>query len=116
MGPTKSNIEYNLDAGLETYTNSSIHTHLSSYTETSRLVHGPDYDPRSEEHLDPELVMWIGQGKKHGRFYIGDDILDEVCSRSCNNLGSSKVGRSQHNCLHHHDHLHHLVENPPRRV
>jgi hypothetical protein len=58
------------------YTNSSIHTRLRSYTEASRLVHGADYDPRSEEHLDHELVMRIGQGKKHGRFYIGDGILD----------------------------------------
>jgi hypothetical protein len=76
MGPTKSNIEYNPDAGLEAYTNSSVHTCLSSYTEASRLVHGPDYNPRSEEHLDPELVVRNGQGKKHGWFYTSDDILD----------------------------------------
>jgi hypothetical protein len=42
MGPTKSNIEYNPDAGPEVYTNSSVHTRLSSYTEASRLVHRPD--------------------------------------------------------------------------
>jgi hypothetical protein len=59
MGPAKSNIEYNPDAGPEVYTNSSVYTRLSSYTEASRLVQ-PDYDPRSEEHLDPELVMRIG--------------------------------------------------------
>jgi hypothetical protein len=76
MGPTKSNEEYNPDASPEAYTNSSVHTHLSSYTEVSRLLHGPDYDPRTEAHLDPELVMRIGQGKKHGRFYIGNDILE----------------------------------------
>ena len=76
MGPAKSNIEYNPDAGPEAYTNSSVHTRLSSYTEASRLVHGLDYDPRTEERLDPERVMRIGQGKKHGRFYIGDGILD----------------------------------------
>ena len=76
MGPAKSNIEYNPDAGPEAYTNSSVHTRLSSYTEASRLVHGPDYDPRTEERLDLERVMRIGQGKKHGRFYIGNGILD----------------------------------------
>jgi hypothetical protein len=80
MGPAKSNIEYDPDAGLEAYTNSSVHTRLSSYTEASRLVHGPDYDLRTEERLDPERVMRIGQGKKHGRFYIGDGILDTGCT------------------------------------
>jgi hypothetical protein len=72
MGPTKSNIEYNTYAVPEAYTNSKVHTRLSSYTKASRLVHGPDYDPSSEEHLNHELVMRIGQGKKHGRFNIGD--------------------------------------------
>jgi hypothetical protein len=76
MGPTKVQHRVKPDAGPEAYTNSSVHTHLSSYTEASRLVHGPDYNPRSEEHLDLEPVMRIGQGKKHGQFYIGDDILD----------------------------------------
>ena len=76
MGPARSNIEYNPDAGLEAYTNSSVHTRLTSYTEAARSVHGPDYDPRTKERLDPELVMRVGEGKKHGRFWIGDGILD----------------------------------------
>jgi len=76
MGLAKSNIEYNLDAGPEAYTNSSVHTRHTSYTEAARSVHGPDYDPRTEERLDPELVMRVGEGKKHGRFWIGDGILD----------------------------------------
>ena len=68
MGPAKSNIEYNPDAGPEAYTNSSVHTRLSSYTEASRLVHGSDYDPRTEERLDPELVMRIGKARSMGGF------------------------------------------------
>ena len=66
MGPARSNIEYNPDVGLEAYTNSSIHTRLTSYTEVARSVHGPAYDPRTEERLDPEIVMRVGEGKKHG--------------------------------------------------
>jgi hypothetical protein len=93
MGPTKSNIEYNPDAGPEAYTNSSVHTHLSSYKEASRLVHGPDYDPRTEEHLYPELVMRIGQGKKHGRFYIGNDI-HETGSTPLNCLRAASTSSS----------------------
>jgi hypothetical protein len=94
MGPAKSNIEYNPDAGPEVYTNSSVYTRLSSYTEASRLVHGSDYDPRTEERLDPELVMRIGQGKKHGRFYIGDGILETGCTPPLNRLRAASTSSS----------------------
>jgi hypothetical protein len=60
MGPAKSNIQYNPDAGLEAYTNSSVHTRLIAYTEAARSVNGPGYDPRTEECLDPQLVMRVG--------------------------------------------------------
>ena len=50
---TLMDIEYDPDAPLEAYTNSSVHTRLSSYTEAARSVHGLGYDPRTEEHLDP---------------------------------------------------------------
>jgi hypothetical protein len=76
MGPARSNIEYNPDVGLEAYTNSSVDTRLTSYTEAARSVHGSGYDPRTEERLDPEIMMRVGQGKKHGRFWLGDNILD----------------------------------------
>jgi hypothetical protein len=94
MGSTKSNIEYNPDAVPEVYTNSSVHTRLSLYTETSRLVHGPDYNPRTEEHLDADLVMRIGQGKKHGWFYIGDDILETGCTPPLDFLQAASTSSS----------------------
>ena len=53
MGKATTDIEYDPDAPLEAYTNSSVHTRLSSYTEAARSVHGPGYDPRTEERLDP---------------------------------------------------------------
>jgi len=53
MGKATADIEYDPDAPVQAYTNSSVHTHLSSYTEAARSVHGPGYDPRTEERLDP---------------------------------------------------------------
>jgi hypothetical protein len=76
MGPAKSNIQYNPNVGPEAYTNSSVHTSLTAYTEAARSVNGPDYNPRTEERLDPQLVMRVGQGKKHERFWLGDGVLD----------------------------------------
>jgi len=94
MGPAKSNIEYNPDAGPEAYTNSSVHTRLTSYTEAARSVHGPDYDPRTEERLDPELVMRVGEGKKHGRFWIGDGILDTGSTPPLHRLRAASTSSS----------------------
>ena len=53
MGKAMADIEYDPDASVEAYTNSSVHSRLSSYTEAAMLVHGPGYDPRTEERLDP---------------------------------------------------------------
>jgi hypothetical protein len=94
MGPTKSNIEYNPDAVPKVYTNSSVHTRLSLYTKASRLVHGPDYNPRNEEHLDVDLVIKIGQGKKHELFYIGDDILETGCTPPLDRLQAASMSSS----------------------
>ena len=38
-------------------------------------VHGPDFDP-STEPIDGEVVMRVGGGKKHGRYWIGDSLID----------------------------------------
>jgi hypothetical protein len=68
MGKATADIQYDPDAPPAAYTNSSAHTRLTTYTKAQRSVHGPDYNPRTKERLDLELVMRVGQGKKHGRF------------------------------------------------
>jgi len=93
MGKATAVIEYDPDAPLEAYTNSSVHPRLSSYTEAARSVHGPGYDPRTEERLDPQLVMRVGQGKKHGRFWIGDDVLN-MASTPLHQLRASSMSSS----------------------
>ena len=94
MGPTRSNIEYNPDVGPEAYTNSNVHTHLTSYTEAARSVHGPAYDPRTEERLCPEIVMWVGEGKKHGRFWLGDGVLNTGSTPPLNCLRAASTSSS----------------------
>ena len=94
MGPARSNIEYNPDAGPEAYTNSSVHTRLTSYTEAARSVHGPAYDPRTEERLDPEIVMRVGEGKKHGRFWLGDGVLNTGSTPPLNRLRAVSTSSS----------------------
>jgi hypothetical protein len=40
----------------------------------ARKVHGPDFDP-VREPLDPEIVVKIGEGRKHGQYFVGDSLL-----------------------------------------
>ena len=94
MGPARSNIEYNPDAGPEAYTNSSVHTRLTSYTEAARSVHGPAYDPRTKERLDPEIVMRVGEGKKHGRFWLGNGVLNTGSTPPLNRLQAASTSSS----------------------
>jgi len=94
MGKATADIEYDPDAPVEVYTNSSVHTRLSSYTEAARSVHGPGYDPRTEERLDPQLMMRVGQGKKHGRFWIGDGVLDTASTPPLHQLRAASTSSS----------------------
>ena len=94
MGKATADIEYDPDALMEAYTNSSVHTRLTSYTEAARSVHGPAYDPRTEERLDPEIVMQVGEGKKHGRFWLGDGVLNTVSTPPLNRLRAASTSSS----------------------
>jgi hypothetical protein len=70
-----SDVDYNPEDPPSAYTNGTIHNRLSEYTSMARTVHGPEYDPTTQD-LDGEVVMRVGGGKKHGRYWIGDSTLD----------------------------------------
>jgi hypothetical protein len=86
-GKATSDVSYNPEDPPEAYTNASVHTHLSEYTSATRLVHGPKYDPSTED-LDGEIVMRVGGGKKQGRFWLGDGVIDMASTPS---LSLSKI-------------------------
>ena len=74
-GKASSSVSYNPSDPPEAYTNATVHSRLSEYTEAGRSVHGPEWDPTRNE-LDTELVMRLGGGKKHGRYWIADSVID----------------------------------------
>jgi hypothetical protein len=43
----------------------------------AREIYGPEYDPSTHD-LDGEIVMRVGEGKKHGRYWIGDSFIDSA--------------------------------------
>jgi len=71
----KTAVPYNPDALASSYSNSSVHTRLTQYIETTKEVYGSDYAPTAHD-IDGEVVMRVGGGKVRGRYMIGDDSLD----------------------------------------
>ncbi|XP_066374536.1 uncharacterized protein [Miscanthus floridulus] len=74
-GKASSDVSFNPDDPTEAYTNSSAYEKITEYTAAARSIHGPKYDPRTD-NIDANTVMRIGQGKKHGRYWIGDSVID----------------------------------------
>jgi hypothetical protein len=73
-GKATSDVNYNPEDGPEAYSNASAHSRLSEYTSMTREVHGPYYDPTTED-LDGEVIMMVGGGKKYGRYWIANGAI-----------------------------------------
>jgi hypothetical protein len=80
-GKATSDVSYNPEDPPEAYNNPSVYTRINEYTSAARSLHGDDYDP-SSQYFDPEVVMRIGGGKKHGRYYLGDGVIDATSTPS----------------------------------
>jgi hypothetical protein len=64
-GKVTSDVTYNPDDGPEAYSNPAVYSCLSGYTAMAQEVHGPDYDPRTED-IDGDILMRVEGGKRHG--------------------------------------------------
>jgi hypothetical protein len=74
-GKATSNVTYNPDDGLEAYSNPVVYNRLHEYTAMAQGVHGPDYDPRTDD-IDRDILMRVGGGKRHVRYWIADRAID----------------------------------------
>jgi hypothetical protein len=70
--------------GPEAYTNENAYTKLTEYTAAARERHGADFDPTAQP-LDTDLVMRLGGGKQHGRYWMANSAIS---SSSVDNLAT----------------------------
>jgi len=73
-GNATSDATISLDDPPESYSNPRTHIRISSYASEDRSVHGAEWDPSTND-IDELMVMRIGQGKKHGQYWLGDGTL-----------------------------------------
>ena len=74
---TAPEVTYNPADGPEAYTNASVHSKLSEYTLAAHERHGEDFDPATQP-LDTDLLMRLGGGKQHSRYWMADSTVDSA--------------------------------------
>ena len=92
-GKATSDVDYNSEDPPSAYSNATVHSRLSEYTEMAREVHGQEYDPSTQD-LDGEVVMRVGGGKKHGRYWIGDSTLDTATTPTLSQIRARSTSSS----------------------
>jgi hypothetical protein len=90
---TASETTYNSDDPPEVYNNPSIHSRFTTYEETGRQIHGPEWDPILAS-FDEETVMRIGGGKKHDHYYMGDNLLDTASTPTLATVKAKDTGNA----------------------
>jgi hypothetical protein len=66
-GKATPDVTYNPNDGPKVYSNPAVYNRLSKNTAKPQEVHGPDYDPRTED-INRDVIMSVGGGKRHGRY------------------------------------------------
>jgi hypothetical protein len=66
---------YDPAKGADMFTNPNAYEKVVQYTEVVRKRHGEAYDPATEP-LDTDVLMRMGGGKQHGRYFLAHSIID----------------------------------------
>jgi len=93
QGKATSDVDYNPEDPPSAYNNATVHSCLNEYTSMAREVHGPEYDPSTQD-LDAEIIMRVGEGKKHGRCWIGDSTLDTASTPTTSQIRARSTSSS----------------------
>jgi hypothetical protein len=56
-------------------------------------VHGPEYDPRTEQ-IDPDVLMRVRGGKRHERYWIADEAIDSSSTPTLSQVQARSTGSS----------------------
>ena len=84
-GRATSDVSYNPADPPEAYSNPSVHTRITEYTEMGKALHGDTWDPATQP-LSGEAIMRAGGGKKHGRYWIANSLVDTASTPTLSQL------------------------------
>ena len=92
-GRATSDATFNPEDPPEAYSNQSVHSRLSDYTSMAREVNGPDFDPYTTP-IDAEVLMRVGGGKKHCRYYIADVSINPATTPNLSQIRARSTSSS----------------------
>ena len=93
MGPMKSGVVFNSDAPTQANSDPSVHAKVRDYTEAVRALRGSDHN-LSTEPLETEVIVRLGQGRKHGRLWIADGADSSSSAPSLSDVRARSTARS----------------------
>ena len=79
-----SDVCYNPANPPEAYNNPSVHT-ITQYTKMGRALHGDTWDPATQP-LSGEAIMMAGGEKKHGRYWLANNVVDTASTPTLSQL------------------------------
>jgi hypothetical protein len=93
---TTESTVYDPTEGPEAYTNPNVYDKLAKYTATGLERHGLMFDPTTHP-LDTDLMMKVGGGKQHGRYFIANSAIEPSSVQTLIQIrrGDSERGESQ---------------------
>ena len=96
FGPQKegdADVTFNPQDPPEAYSNASVHSRLSGYTSMAQEVHGSEFDAINEP-INGEVVMREGGGKKLGRYWFGDSVVDTAATPTLSHIRARNTSSS----------------------
>ena len=85
MGKATSDVAFDPAAPPDAYSNPNIHTRVTRYTEIGNALHRDTWDLATTP-LSGEAIMRVGGGKKHGRYWLGDSVVDTANTPALSHL------------------------------
>jgi len=76
-GKAMSDVSFNPEDLPKAYTSESAYKKVTKYHEAARAMYGLDYDPMTD-NIDVCLVMCLGKGKQHGRYWMANSVIDSA--------------------------------------
>jgi hypothetical protein len=92
-GKATFDVDYNPEDPPSAYSNATVHSRLNQYTEMARAIHGLEYDPSTQDP-DGEVIMRVGGGKKHGRYWLGDSTLNTAATPTLSQIRARSTSAS----------------------
>ena len=90
---TAPDTQYNPADRADAYTNTSVYPKLTEYTSVAHERHREDFDPATQP-LDTDLLMRLGGGKQHGRYWMANSTVDSGSVPSLDEIRSRSTGSS----------------------